>query len=364
MNSAVAPDNGIPASRAYIAKTLAGYYAELSDLDESKEGFSVADILRSNTDKGLSRGVTGYTREICEAASMSLGQLYDGQRTWIPLRALQTRAMATTPGSKGGFLAGVDDASPVDVLRPWSVTASAGVNILTGLTANLAIPRTSTATSATWISENATAPAESPPSLGLASLTQKTAIATVKFSLALLRQADVIEDYLRQQLLRAAGELLDKAVLNGAGGAEPIGLLQTPGIGSQSGSSLADSGIRAMKKAVLNAGAVEQNLTWIATPTVQEVLSGRERASGGGQFLWGDGTVLGQRAFATKNAPASALIVGDFSQATVGVFGPGLRLDVDPSQSFNSGELVARVLLIADCCFPQAGAFAAATSVT
>jgi hypothetical protein len=47
------------------------------------------------------------------------------------------------------------------------------------------------------------------------------------------------------------------------------------------------------------------------------------------------------------------LVVGDFSTSVIGVFGPGMRIDIDPSQDFNSAGLVARVMLMCDVAFPQ-----------
>ena len=57
-------------------------------------------------------------------------------------------------------------------------------------------------------------------------------------------------------------------------------------------------------------------------------------------------------------------MVGDFSQVAVGLFGSGIRIDVDPSTDFNVGGLVARVLLFCDVGFPNPAAFTVATSIT
>lgn len=156
---------------------------------------------------------------------------------------------------------------------------------------------------------------------------------------------EAVEQFLRAQVLSAVGELLDIAFLNGAGGSQPLGLLNTPGINTQSGTSLAHAGLLAMKQKALTAG-------------------GRERSTGGGRFLWDDGYILGGPASATKNAPVGALTVGDFSSAVVGVFGPGIRVDIGPSQDFNNAGLAARVVFLTDVVFPQPSAFTVATSVT
>jgi HK97 family phage major capsid protein len=361
MNHHLSPDINAPAdARANVAAMLANYYSELAGLDRApSDSFSLVRHLRALAN---GRPSSGRELEIIESASMLMGQQFDPSRAWVPLRAIRT--MTTATGGKGGYLVGVDVLEPADVLRPWSVVASAGAMILSGLSDGVLIPRAAAATTSTWVGENSVAPSESPPTLGNESLTPKTAIALIKFSAQLLRQGEAAEPFVRAQLLAAVGEAFDKAYFAGAGGVEPLGLLQHAGIGAQIGTSLAHAGLLAMRKAVLNAGGKEDGLQWVGTPNVQELLGARERSTGGGRFLWDSDGVLGKPAYATKNAPTSGLIVGDFSRSVAGIFGPGVRIEVDPSQDFNSAGLVARVLLMCDVAFPQPAAFCVATPVT
>jgi HK97 family phage major capsid protein len=357
------PDRKIrPDVRAQLAAGLAQYYSELSGMAPKGEPFSLGRLLLGMASGGPIRG---REEEVTESAALLLGQHLEPQRRWVPFEAVPvTRAMGTTPGAKGGYLIGVSTLDTADVLRPWSVVASAGATLLTGLADSIVIPRTTTAVTASWIGENAAAPSETPPTLGNVSLVPKTALALVKFSMQLLRQGAAVEAFIRGQLLAAVGELLDTAFFAGTGGTQPLGLLSTTGINTVSGGALAHAGILSMRRKVLDAGGREANLAWVGTPAVQELIGARERAAGGGRFLWDDDGILGKPANATKNAPASALTVGDFGQSTVGIFGPGVRIDVDPSQDFNSGGLVARVLLICDVAFPQPAAFTVASSIT
>lgn len=351
-----------PHVRAKIAAELARYYGELAEDDT--EHFSIARALGAQA-KGRYVELTGVERTVCESAALLAHQEFNPNRLWVPLSALSVRALSTIPGPKGGYLAALDTIEAVDVLRPWSVVASAGVQILTGLAGNLALPRTATAATSGWYGpEGGTALTETPPTLGEVSFVPRTAIAFVKFSMQLLKQGTAVEAFLRMQLLRAVAELLDTAFFAGAGGKEPLGLLNTSGIGTQSGTSLSHAGTLAMRKAVLNAGGREANLAWVGTPTVQETLGNRQRFTGVDSAIWDRGQILAAPANATKNAPASALTVGDFGQAAVGIFGPGIRIDVDPSQDFNAAGLVARVLFLADMGFLQPAAFTVATNIT
>jgi HK97 family phage major capsid protein len=358
-----AASRNIPAHlRAQLFGALAKHYSELEPLeDPAYEKFSIARLLLACAQR---RPLPKREDEIVRGAALMSEQVFEPDRFLVPLGAIAVRALATTPGPKGGFGVGVTTADPADVLLPWSVVASAGATILSNLRENAVLPRDTAQSTINWLGENPTAPSETPPTLGEASLTAKTALALVKFSVQLLRQGEAVEAYIRARLLRAAGEALDVAFFAGAGGVQPLGLLNSAGIGTQSGTGLAHAGTLAMRKAILNAGGRESNLSWVGTPAVQETLGGRQRFTGVDSAIWDRGQILNAPAFATKNAPASALTVGDFSQAAVGIWGPGIRIDIDPSQDFNSAGLVARVLLMCDVAFPQPAAFTVATSIT
>ena len=361
MNTQLLPTRNTRADvRADIAAKLASFYKELSGLDGPHEPYSLARYMRA---LAANRGPTGREKEVAEAAALLMDQHFDPNRAWVPFAAL-TRALSTIPGGKGGYLVGTSATTPVDVMRPWSVAMASGVSTLLGLQDNVPVTRVSASTTAVWFAEGGAAPTETPPSLGSTSLTPHTAMAFVKFSMQLLRQGEAAEQTIQSQLLAAVGELLDKAFFAGAGGVEPLGLLQTTGIGTQAGTALAHAGVLAMRRQVLAAGGREDALAWVGTPAVQELLGARERATGGGRFLWDSDGVLGRLANATKNTATGALVCGDFSKAVIGIFGPGIRIDVDPSQDFNSAGLVARVMLMCDVAFPQPSAFSVATSVT
>src|SRR5207249_1920170 len=124
--------------------------------------------------------------EILRATATLGGHRRDPQRMWVPFGAIGTRSMATIPGSKGGYLAGVTVPDPIDTLRPWSVVAGAGVTSLDNLQNSVSLPRTVTNSSASWLNEGGSAPSESPPSLGEVSMVARTVETVVKFSMQLL----------------------------------------------------------------------------------------------------------------------------------------------------------------------------------
>lgn len=367
MDTAYTPPRTVPEDvRRSLARELSRYYHELSDADERPvPRFSLARVIEQMSHETGLRD--GYERELCGATATAAGEGFDRHRVLIPLQALATRDLTVASASGGGYLVGTDTGSPIDVLRPWSVVAEAGVTVLPNLVGNLTLPRVTGASAAGWVSGEGGTFTDGQPTVGQASMTPKTAATVVNFSRQWrLQSGDGGELLLRQQLLGAVGKLLDQAFFAGSGASgQPMGLHGVSGIGTQSGSSLAHAGLLAMRKAVMLAGAREDRLRWVGAPAVQETLGGRERASGGGRFLWDDGQVLGGPAHATAHAPTGTLTVGDFGAALLGLWGPpALRIELNPYQDFKAGVMAARVVLMCDFSFPVPSAFAVASSVT
>lgn len=351
-------------NRAFIARMLSDYYHECAGADgKAQPRFSIARAIQeAATDRGLR---DGYEREVCGATAQLAGQSHDPHRFWVPLQAL--RRDLTVGGADAAQLVGTATGDPVDVLRPWSVALSAGIAVLPGLVENLAVPRVTTKSSAGWLSsEGVSQTADAQPVVGQVSLMPKSGAAHIALTRQFSRQAAAGEQLMREQLLRAVGELLDTAFFAGSGlEGEPTGLLNAQDIGTQSGTSLALAGLLAMRDTVLDAGGREANLQWVGHPGVQQTLGARESASGNGGFLWGRRQILDAPAHATRNAPSATLVCGDFSTAILGVWGPAaLRVEVDPYSAFSTGQIRARIIFMVDFAFPRPEAFVVASSIT
>ncbi len=351
--------------RALTASELSRHHSALSQSGgKTAPRFSVARaIAEAGTERGLS---DGFEREICGLMSTTASEHFDRNRILVPLWAFATRDLNVASAPSGGYLVSTVAASPFDVLRPFSVAIEAGITIVQNLTSNVTLPRVTTPSAAGWVSTESSTMPTGQPVLGQAAMAPKTASVTVNLSRQFSLQAEAGGTLLNQQLLGAVGKLWDEAIFAGTGASgQPTGILNTPGIGTQSGTSLAHAGILAMRQAVLAAGGREDRLRWVGTPTVQQTLGARERAAGGGRFLWDDGAILGRPAHATSTAPAGMLCVGDFSQAVLGVWGPpAVRLEVNPYQDFKAGIMAVRVVLSVDLAIPNAAAFTVAASVT
>lgn len=350
-------------ARREIAATLAKHYSEIASIvPDDGPPFNLSRLLL---------GMAGDLRlegtredEVTSLASTLTGAFANPYRRQIPWSVFTgKRAMATTPGASGGFAVGSAIGAAAQALRRWSITARAGVEMLENLTDNVVLPRIATETTGAWVGENA---AGSPvdPVVGNVTLSPRTFIATIPISLQLLRQSEVADRVVRDMLLRAAGRALDAAVLAGAGGAEPQGLLSQVTV-TESGTSLGWTGIANLRETLANADVDDERVTFVAAPGVRELLEKREVATGNGGMVWSGATIAGRPAVATAQMPAATLLAGDFSTVAVGMFGPGLRVDVDPSGTgFNNASVTVRVLMMADVALRQPSAFVKSTSIT
>lgn len=314
---------------------------------------------------GLARHVIGQSQRtgprVGEVLRRLANKAQPGAKEQIAFRDL-----LTTSGPSGGYLVGVSQGPAVlDVLRDGHYLREVGVTVFDGLTEHLAMPTVKTEHSGMWMASENGAMSSTDPVFGQASMTPKRAVGFVTYTHQLSLQVDASEQVLMHQLREGVTEMLEAAVIAGTGvSGQPTGIVNTSGVGTQSGSTLSYAGMRAMRKATLLAGAAERKLAWIGAPDVQETLGGRERASGGGRFLWDDDGIMGRPAYATKRAPTGTLVCGDWSRCIVGIWGNSFELEVDPYYGFTSGHLAARMILACDVVFYPPAGFTVATSVS
>jgi HK97 family phage major capsid protein len=291
----------------------------------------------------------------------------------IPTSALLSRDMTSAGASGSNYLVGTNNLgnSFIDLLRPHLVTVAAGVQVMPGLTGNVTIPKQTAASTAYWLSNEATAITESQPTLGQLSLTPKTVGAYVELSRHLLMQSNPAADQLVMgDLAKVLALAIDQAILAGSGSAgQPSGLQLAAGIGSFTGTSLGLAGLMDAIADVTGANANNGNLSWVTTPTVAALLAQRQKFSGTDTPLWdgnlNEGQMLGIRGFASQQMTAGAMYLGDFSQILLGEWGY-LELAASNSEgsNFKSGIVGLRAFQTVDVGVRNGAAFTLATSIT
>jgi HK97 family phage major capsid protein len=172
------------------------------------------------------------------------------------------------------------------------------------------------------------------------------------------------------ELAAALATAADAAFLAGSGAeGQPQGIVGATGVGSVTGTSIADAGLLELQSDVLTANALKAPTSFghCTTPTVAKLLASRQRFTGTDSPLWqgalADGQVAGARAIATNSAPASTIVAGDFSMALM-LLWPGLLLAADPYTGYRTGVVTLRAMLSLDFVLLRPTGFSVAVSVT
>jgi HK97 family phage major capsid protein len=174
----------------------------------------------------LANGVAhGENREALQENARRAGQPFDPQRVVIEFRDLQ-KAVA----SAGGYLVGTELQEPVDILRPYSVTAQAGVQIDTGLVGDQAVPKVTAKSTPNWLNTESATLTPSTPSIVQIPLTVKMVGGTINFSRQFSKQTNA-NRFVGNELFRTIGTGVDQALINGSGvNGQPLGILNTAGV--------------------------------------------------------------------------------------------------------------------------------------
>jgi HK97 family phage major capsid protein len=125
------------------------------------------------------------------------------------------------------------------------------------------------------------------------------------------------DEVIHEAAADAAAAALDAAIIAGSGSSgQPTGIVNTTGKTTQSGTSLAKSGLESMVKACIDSGARERDLMFIGATDVRQTLSGRDWGTDTGRSLWMNSRVVGIPAIAVH--PCSGLRCGHVRHLTQG----------------------------------------------
>lgn len=274
-----------------------------------------------------------------------------------------TRDMTAAGAQGSNYLVGKSSTAAVDVLRDYVIPLQADAWWLDGLTGNITIPRVTADASAYWLTLEDDQITASQPTIGQVALTPKLVGAHVQLSRLLSLQSRQASPLITRHLLGAVGFEIQRAALQGSGNmGQPLGLVNTAGVGTQSGTALAWAGITAMLKQVEDAGA--QPTAWIADPATAKILRGRPRVTGSDGMIWDHGKIGDFPAYATSAVPTGTLILGDWRQFVMAAWGDGISLAANPYHGFTSGVTAVRATLAFDCAAIRPAAFSIASSVT
>jgi HK97 family phage major capsid protein len=260
--------------------------------------------------------------------------------------------------AQGGATVATDLQTPIiEILRNRMVTQRFGVRSLAGLSGQIVIPRQTGAGTAYSVSEIA-ALTVSTQTLDQIAASPKRVGAQGKYSKQLVIQSSIdVENFLRDDFLKVIGIDWDRLILNGQGAAdEPLGIMQTPGIGSIVFAAAATwANLVKFETQVATANADIAEMGYISTPSAKGVLKSAAKLLVGAttvsaQPLWDgplgdgsmDGVVNGYRAASTNQMPNNQMLFGVFSEVIHCLWG-GYDVVIDPYTLAGNAEVVLTI---------------------
>lgn len=339
-------------------------YLGMSHNDLSKWSLSRAVL------GAVNGNLSGRELEASQGVSQQLGIITRNSHSFFIPADVMYRDMTAAGASGSNYLVGTAQPSSfMDTVRNRSIVMRLGATMLENLTGTTPIPKTTADPAASWLTNESTAITESQPTIGLTSLTPKQVGGYTEISRLLSLQAPSLDALLMSSLAGSIAVALDAAAIAGSGASgQPTGIVNTAGVGSFSGTSLAWAGLIEAQADVVGGAEIDlAQCGYVTTAAVAQTLMARQRFTGTDATLWqgsfGDGLMAGTRALASGSAPASTMVFGHWPSLVIGLFS-GLQIEINPFANFISGVIGMRAILACDIGVRRAADFSVSTSVT
>jgi len=292
-------------------------------IKDDKMEFSLNSLIRSimDGDKSLPSGKNGAV-----VANADFAQA--------------VRAGVTTTSAKDIIHTDVLYGSFVDILRAESVLKNFPVQMFTGLTSEIAVPKLAGDFTAGFgfISENGVSP-EVDANFESVVLKPKTFTGSVPLSRSVVKSCPQVEQIVSQAIVAGSAERLEALILKGivdavvaAGKVETVDAYTYAGIVAAQG-QLGDEGV--------SYGSIAAVMSPQTKATLRSTLRGDNTA---GVYLFDEGDLCGVPAYDSKVlAGQNFIILGDFSKVAIAQWGDSLELDMDDTTNRNRGSVIARV---------------------
>jgi len=310
----------------------------------------------------------GIEKEAVEAAAKQYGRS-NGERGFTIPHDIMTRAQVVSPATAGGFMVPTTiDPTIIDYLYNNAAVLQMGVSRLSGLTGNVAVNRVTGTTTAQWLGETE-AITDSSISLGQILLTPRRLGAQAKIGKQLIMQANQsIENLVRMDIGRQLGLAIDRAMILGTGGSQPLGILNTTGIGSVTyGAAPTWAKIVENETTLGSANIVPDGSTgWIIDSAVRGKWKTTPKVANYPEYLMGsDGMANGYKVavseqFATANAVSNRSLFGRWSDAIFAEWA-GIDVVVDTVTLAGSNQIVVTYNQYGDVGIRNAPAFVFST---
>ncbi|WP_342278602.1 phage major capsid protein [Candidatus Tisiphia endosymbiont of Myopa tessellatipennis] len=290
----------------------------------------------------------------------------------IEQRSYVGRTLEKLSNVAGGYLVSTDYLSNnfIELLRNKMLVKQMGAKVMSGLHGDVAIPKQTGGATTFWVSEGR-GPEHSEQAFAQVTLSPKSIAAYTDFTRKLVLQSSPdIENLVRSDLATVIALEVDRAAISGRGiGAEPLGILNTVGIGNvtfDDDNPISWGNIVDLESLIAAGNADIGTLGYLCNANIRGILKQTEKAEGTAQFVWessselGFGYLNGYRVGTTNQIPADTILFGNFADLIIGQWGV-LDVLVDPYTLGTSGGIRIRVMQDVDIAVRHAESFAVLT---
>ena len=329
----------------------------LSEKEVKRFSFVRALNYLSNQGDANARRAAEFEIEVGKAAAEKYERSSNG--IVVPNEVLRRDLVVGTPSAGGNLVASeLLSGSFIELLRNRMAMMQAGVTMLTGLQGNISVPRQTSAATAYWVGEGSS-PTESQQAIDQVNMTPKTVGAFVDYSRRLLLQSSIdVEGMIRADLARVIALELDRAAIYGTGSSsQPLGLVNTTGIGSQTISTYGTfAEYIGMETDVATANADAGSMRYIINAAARGALKSTSIVGTEARFVYENDEINGYPVIVSNQLTTNDALFGDFSQFVVGMWS-GLDLTVDPYAGATAGTVRVIALQDVDYAVRQPAAF-------
>jgi HK97 family phage major capsid protein len=229
---------------------------------------------------------------------------------------LNQRALNVGTPSAGGYLVGTDHLGGefIGLPRNTLVAGQLGCRMISGLKGNIDVPKQLTPGAFAWGSENF-ASVDTDLTLGQVTSSPKEGKASQTYGRKVFLQSEPNVGQIVMEDLNAIGKLAyDSAVINGAGGNAPTGVLNTSNIGDVVGGSLDWDALLEFESDIAIANLDSASLKFGTNPSVRAIMKGRLKSAGVSGYLMEGDTANGYPVVVSNQFPANTMVFGDWSK--------------------------------------------------
>ena len=304
--------------------------------EDDFSGASLAEVLDFKTPP------RGLCRQMQDAAPAGCGgDVITGR--WLSFDALAPHRRDLTVGGTGGNLVQQDMTGILGVLKNRCAAVDLGATVISGLQGDFVLPlATTSALTVESLSEIQQASVSDLTTAQRIGRPHRCTI-QIKVSKQLLLQSPATEPFLRSEFLAQFAVAVDRLVFfGGQNPAEPIGILNTPGVASEVfGGPPTWPAVLKFEKALSDANADIGSLGWALAPATRNAWKQVSRSGSYPSFIMENDKVNSYPTSVTNTlAAANQAVFGNWSDLLILVWGNGAEIIRDPFTHAGSAETV------------------------